>query len=136
MNILIVEDVPETKLMGYEELLYALKVKYKIVGSKEEAINYIEEKCLKNNVSNENCIDGIILDLGFPEFKNGRNYDEKMGLQVIEYLKKYEINIPVIINSTTKIKSNEVDYKYLYGQSQVAYNPQFLNSFFVYIYSM
>lgn len=134
MNILIVEDKPEVKLFYYEELLYSLKIEYNIVKSKEAAIKIIEKNCL--NDENEDYIDGIILDLGFPEFENGKNYDEKMGLKLIEYLKKSEINIPVMINSTTKLKKNEVNYQYLYGQSEYSYNPEFLENFLEYIYSI
>lgn len=132
MNILIVEDMPELKLRNYEALLYQLKIQYKVVGSREAAISYLENL----DDSQEFEIDGMILDLDFPGFENGKCYDQKMGLDIIEYLRKNGSNIPVMINSNIKLKQYEMEYSYMFGQCESAYDPNYWEKFFEYIYSL
>ena len=132
MNILIVEDMPELKLRNYEGLLYQLKINYKVVGSKEKVISYLENS---DDSQEFEKVDGIILDLDFPRFENGRGYYKKMGIELIDYLVKNNIYIPIMINSDINLEKHELNYPNIYGQCKSSYDPKYWENFFEYIYN-
>ena len=102
MNIFIVEDQPRFKVEPALEYLKLKKVKfdYKLFSSVCGALRY-----LRNNFSE---VDLAIIDLGLPWFEGEPIENKIEGLDVIYEImhKNFEenLNIPIIINSTTKIE--------------------------------
>lgn len=107
MNILIVDDTPKFKVDNAIEYLKSQNVNftYEITESCCSGLRYLR------NHSNE--IDLIIVDLGLPFYDNGSNYDELNGLRIISEIDRLDLNIPIIINSTTKIPNEEQYLKLL-----------------------
>jgi CheY-like chemotaxis protein len=58
--------------------------------------------------------DGIILDMGFPQWDDGSDYEKDKGLQVLEEMERRVICIPVIVHSgsffNTEKFENVIDY--------------------------
>lgn len=110
MKILIVEDDNFKGCMIYERLKEK-NIDYKWVVSVRTAFNYISE--------HQNDVSGIILDLGLTTFDDSNDYDDIRGLDLVEELTREEINIPILINSTTEIDLNAVmkNHKNVKGQS-------------------
>ena len=136
MNVLIVKNIYGSEFQKYEELLYQLRINYKIVRSKAAAISLLEKQISNDDIEEQNKIEGIILDLSIPEDDNGRNYDKKMGLEIISYLMKNNMKVPVIINSELVLKDYEKNYPYIYGQFGNKYEPSILEKFLEYIFSL
>ena len=105
MNILFVDDVPDFKVNDTINYLETNKIKfsYKICKSINSSLRYL--------VSNKNEIDLIVLDLGLPRFYDNHNfkyYYPYGGLEIIdEMFRKKLFNIPIIINSTTKLELSD-----------------------------
>lgn len=135
MNILIVKNISGSEFKKYEDLLYRLRTSYIIARSKEAALNLLKNQIV-DDMEDEKRIEGIILDPSIPEYDNGRNYDQKMGLGIISYLEENNMNIPVIINSELVLKDYEKEYPYIYGQFGKQYNPKILEQFLEYIFSL
>lgn len=101
LHILFVEDSPMFKIqhaikhLEEENIVFT----YEIIGSVNNACKYLLNPPTK--------IDLAIIDLGLPQFDNGSNYKELNGLSIIEEMLRKNINIPTIINSSTKIPNEE-----------------------------
>lgn len=100
-KILFIEDQPELKL--YELFnwinLKELYFDYEIVGSITEAKRYLFNKANK--------IDLVITDLGLPYFKGERVTNLLEGMDIVYNMKKFNTQVPVIINSTTIVPDFE-----------------------------
>lgn len=102
MNILIVDDYPETKVRQAIQYLEQKKVDftYTIVKSYNSAAKYIA-KHIKE-------VDLAIVDLGLPWFDGDIVKDNLEGIHVVSLIAyKSKGNVPVIINSTTAIPDEE-----------------------------
>lgn len=97
MKILFIDDNPLGKITPIIEYckLEQIEFQYEIVQSVNSAIKYI--------FSNLNEIDLIVSDLGLPRYDDGSDYGILNGLDIIDELIRKNINIPIIINSTTDI---------------------------------
>ena len=101
LNILVVDDLPGLKTnFAFDYLRYhdRLELNCEYVTDVNSANRYIKEKA--------NEISFIILDLGLPILKNG-DLAPLNGLMVLQFMKHYKINIPVIIVSTTEIPNED-----------------------------
>lgn len=102
MNILIVEDQPKLKVEPALDYLKSEKVKfdYTICSSVHSALRYIQDNLSK--------VDLAIIDLGLPFFDGEPVKGKIEGMDIVFEIsdKNYEdnLNIPIIINSTTKIE--------------------------------
>ena len=103
INIVIVDDNPEFKVFNAIEHLKRRNFvfRYEIFRSVNESLRFI--------LQNFESIDLIILDLGLPLLSDECSYDKLNGILVIQRMCYKEINIPIIINSDTKIP-NEFEY--------------------------
>ena len=101
MNILFVDDLPEFKVQKAIEYLKlkGVEFKYEIAKSVNSAGRYI--------VKNKDNVDLAVVDLGLPWFDDGDNFDKLNGLVVVTQILRCKMSIPVIINSTTEIPSEE-----------------------------
>ena len=58
--------------------------------------------------------DGIILDMGFPQFDDGTDYEKDKGLDILREMKRRAIYIPVVVHSGSFFKTDDfetvVDY--------------------------
>lgn len=110
MKILIVEDDNFKHSMVYC-LLRDKNIDQEWFLSVNSALNYISE--------HQNDVSGIILDLGLTTFVDSRDYDDLRGLDLVRELTRKEINIPILINSTTEIELEEImsNHKNVKGQS-------------------
>lgn len=86
----------------------------------KEGIEYIVfssiNPTLKFVVEPSNKIDGIILDMGLPVFDDGRNYKVYGGIEILEELKRKEINIPVLINSEQLIDIDSKEFPFVFKE--------------------
>ena len=101
LNILVVDDIPGLKTnFAFDYLRYhdRLELNCEYVTDVNSANRYIKENTDKINF--------IILDLGLPILKNG-DLAPRNGLMVLQFMKRYKINIPVIIVSTTEIPNED-----------------------------
>ena len=101
MHILFVEDEPSFKIDHVIEYLKLknIELSYVIHKSYHGACRYILEHLSE--------IDLAVVDLGLPLFDDGSHYDKLEGLNVVNFLMQKTLNIPVIINSTTKIPDEQ-----------------------------
>lgn len=99
-NILVVDDLAEFKVSSALNYLKNYGIKFKC--EYEETVN--EANCHIKNHSDS--IHLIILDLGLPLIQGG-DYTPLNGLYVLQFMKKYNIKIPVIINSSTAIPNEQ-----------------------------
>lgn len=101
MQILFVDDQPAFKV--YKAIHYLqnenFNFDYKIVNSVNSALEYIDTYL--------NDIDLAVVDLGLPMYDNGLKFDNLNGLKVVDKILKRNLNIPIIINSTTPIPNKE-----------------------------
>lgn len=98
MHILFVDDSPAIKVQNAIDFLKRnteLDFTYEIIGNVEDSFSYIEEH--KEEISL------MVVDLGIPVNSKGEDYDSLNGMNVISYGITYAKNIPIIINSTTKM---------------------------------
>lgn len=104
MNILIVDDQPDLKVQHALDYLNSKKIKfdYELFSCVNSALRYFNEH------SSE--IDLAIVDLGLPMFEGGRVRSPVEGVIVIQEILDQscmeDLNIPIIINSTTKIEGS------------------------------
>lgn len=99
-NILVVDDLAEFKVSSALNHLKNCGLKFKCEYA--ETVNKANWH-IKNLF---NTIDLIILDLGLPLIQGG-DYDPLNGLYVLQFIKRYKIKIPVIINSSTSIPDEQ-----------------------------
>ncbi len=111
MNILCIDDKPEYKYAIVSRILDFNKVNYNFVKSYNSAIKYINE--------NFESIDGIFLDLCFPEDDEGREIDIYMGLKVLEFMKKRKIDIPILLYSSTEIDEINLEGTSCFGKMEI-----------------
>ena len=97
MNILFVEDYPETKLREAMSVISSMKdeVSYEICKSCISAQIYIDEHLDE--------IDLAVIDLCIPIQDDDIGYNEHEGLIPIEQILFLKPSIPIIINSTTAL---------------------------------
>ena len=110
MKILIVED-DDVKMSMIYWILLDKNIDREWFFSVNSALDYISE--------HQNDVSGIILDLGLTTFVDSRDYDDLRGLDLVRELTRKEINIPILINSTTEIELEEImsNHKNVKGQS-------------------
>ena len=103
MNIIFVDDQPQFKIQEAINYLKEKKAKfnYEIFKSSNLALRHI--------IKNLSEIDLIVLDLGLPKFDDGSYYEKYEGLFILNRIMDNTKDIPIIINSTTVIRSS--DYK-------------------------
>lgn len=104
MHILFIDDMPDIKVKSAIYYLEAKKIKfsYTICKSINSALRYFAKHFSE--------IDLIVVDFGLPQFDGDKRYiDQYGGLDVIDeiVLHKEVIDIPIIINSTTKVEPND-----------------------------
>ena len=101
MNICIIEDQPKFKVQEAINYLKEKKIKfnYIIFKNSSSALQY-----LMTNLSNINL---IILDLGLPKLDNGIYYNKYEGLFILNKILSKTKKIPIIINSTTAIHTED-----------------------------
>lgn len=107
MNILIVDDCPETKVRYAIKYLESqnMEFTYTICTSQNSAMEYI--------INNMNNIDVAIIDLGLPILDDSTDgFGVLIGLSVIELIVKLKANIQVIINSTTPVPISWLKHYY------------------------
>lgn len=98
MNILFVDDTPESKIQEAIDYLISKQVKfsYSIYLSSNRALRFIS--------THLNEVDLAVIDLGLPLFDGSHNYQEIGGLEIIENILIETLDIPIIINSSTTIE--------------------------------
>lgn len=96
-KILIVEDQPALKIELFITLLEKQNIpfEYELVGSITSAKRYLAR--------NANCVDLIITDLGLPIFDGEYVNNLLEGVNLINDLEDFDVEVPVVINSTTQI---------------------------------
>ena len=109
MTILFVDDLPDIKVRPAIDYLNAQNIKFDYVICKSiySAIRYIKE--------HTSDIDLAVIDFGLPVDDNSFRFRQYGGLDIIDYiLDTLELDIPIIINSTSHIKmlnnGDEEDY--------------------------
>ena len=107
-KILIVED-SIFKREQITDFLDEKGIEYDFVEYLNPALIYI--------FGSQNDISGIILDLGLQYFKDSspESYNLLRGMDVVRELKRKKMDIPVLINSSTKVPRIEY-YPSIYGQ--------------------
>lgn len=82
-------------------------------------------------IQNKDELSGIILDLGLTTLDDSIDYADKRGLDLVVELKRKNINIPILINSTTAIDLNVVMevYPFVKGQMKFPNDYSTLESF-------
>lgn len=120
MQILIIEDL----LSKREQIAVFLEeknIKYEVIEYVGPAFEYI--------LGNKEEISGIILDLGLAMSKDlPETYNLYRGLDVIYELDRLNIQIPILINSSTFVGMLD-DYPFVYGQRTKSNNYQMLEDF-------
>lgn len=104
MNIMFVDDNPGKKvnpLINYLEE-HCTEFTSIVIGSTNSAIRYISEHGGE--------VDLAVVDLGLPMFDDGTEYNILRGLDIIESMYKEYTKIPIIINSTTDIPEETLEY--------------------------
>lgn len=98
MNILFVDDTPESKIQEAINYLTSKQVKFShsICLSSNSALRFIS--------THLNQIDLAVIDLGLPLFDGSHNYQKIGGLEIIENILLETLDIPIIINSSTTIE--------------------------------
>lgn len=104
MHILFIDDMPDFKVKSAIYYLESKKIKfsYTICKSINSALRYFSKHISE--------IDLIVVDFGLPQFDGDKSFiDQYGGLDIIDeiVLHKEVLNIPIIINSTTKIEPND-----------------------------
>ena len=94
MKILIVED-SVSKRKQLETFLKSKGIEFDVIEYIIPAIRYIT-----SNVEN---INGIILDLSLKSMETWDDYDSRKGIFIAHELKRRNIDIPILINSSTII---------------------------------
>lgn len=96
-KILFVEDQPMYKLNALLQYFKMKKVdvEYEILGSVTEALRYLSNK--------NNKVDLVVTDLGLPIFKGEMVNNLLNGMDIVNYMYKFNTVAPVIINSTTVV---------------------------------
>ena len=120
MKIFILEDA----IFKREQITDFLKIKkigYELSGYARPALRYI--------MKNKNEISGIILDLGLQNSKDSpESYDLLKGLDIIRELYRKKLHIPVLVNSSTQVKSLN-QYPFVYGQRKEIDDYQILEDY-------
>ena len=120
MQILIIEDL----LSKREQIAIFLEeknIKYEVIEYVGPAFEYI--------LGNKEEISGIILDLGLAMSKDlPETYNLYRGLDVIYELDRLNIEIPILINSSTFVGMLD-DCPFVYGQRTKSNNYQMLEDF-------
>lgn len=107
MNILFVDDYPETKVRQAIEYLEHMQLDfiYTIAKSYHSAVVYLSNNFDKTDLA--------VIDLGLPVHDNGDGYSKLEGLNLVSLICWKNRKIPIIINSTTEIP-NEKEYLEMY----------------------
>ena len=120
MKILVLEDA----IFKREQITDFLKEKnipYQVIEYLNPALKYVFES--KEEIS------GIILDLGLQLFKDApETYSLYRGLDLVYELARTNLEIPVLINSSTDV-GMLTDYPFVYGQRTKVNNYQILEDF-------
>lgn len=98
-KILIVED-EHFKRENIEQFLRKKQISYETIEYVNPALRYI--------FFNHDNISGIILDLGLRTFKGSNDYSHTRGLNIVYEITRKRLNIPILINSSTRINLSEV----------------------------
>ena len=107
MKILVVED-NELKRERLVQLLKTRNIEMHFCKSVGPALRYV--------IQNQDNISGIILDLGLTTFDDSRDYDQVKGLDIADTLEVEGIDIPILINSSTKLSDElKEGYENVFG---------------------
>ncbi len=98
--IVVVDDDAE-KINSLLSSLHKKKIEYYQLSALNPAMKFIEKESSR--------IDGIILDMGLPRFEKG-TIDPYAGIELLEELKRLNINIPTLINSSTPIDKEKYPF--------------------------
>ena len=119
MKVLIVEDL-ESKRKQLTDFLTKEAIEFEICEYVRDALRYIYFN--KENIS------GIILDLGLQWAIDDDDYAEDSGLDIVYELDRINLNIPILINSTTIVDVLD-KYSFIYGQRTVMESYEILEKF-------
>lgn len=120
MKILVLEDAI-FKREQITDFLEENNISYQVIEYLNPALKYVFET--KEELS------GIILDLGLQLFKDApETYSLYRGLDLIYELARMNLEIPVLINSSTDV-GLLTDYPFVYGQRTEVNNYQILEDF-------
>jgi len=122
MKVLIVEDDPR-KQECIADFLKSRNIDMHLEKAVNPGVRYACEH--KDEIS------GIILDLGLTTEDYSTDYEWENGIELIVELAKKNINIPILINSSTMVKLASIMAKYssVKGQMYVEDDYQTLESF-------
>ena len=102
MKILIAEDTPEFKIYGALEELKKknIEFQYDIFPCATKTLRAVKERLAEYDLA--------IIDLGLPMFDNEPVKSDIEGFNIVKEIirrcRKDDLHIPIIINSTTKLK--------------------------------
>jgi len=106
MRILIVED-DLCKRDQLVDFLEKKKIEFEICEYVNTALRYIR--------ANKAIVAGIILDLGLETMPGAHDITPYSGLNVVGEIKRLELDIPVLINSTTELEMVSAEYPCVFG---------------------
>lgn len=87
---------------------------------------------LKYIIENKNEISGIILDLGFCTYEDSNDWNQYKGLDLAEKLLKKNINIPILINSSTEVLTRKIPPS-VFGQMFTTNDTETLEKFITFL---
>ena len=119
-KILIVEDMPY-KRDPLIQFLNKENIRFEVCEYLNDALRYIYR--------NSKDISGIILDLGLERDKKDTEYDQYMGVELIEETQRIESKIPILINSTTEFELDSSEYPDVFGHRTDLYDYKPLENF-------
>ena len=123
MTIFIVED-QELKRKELTDFLTSNEIKFETCEYVYPALRYI--------LANREDISGIILDLGLQSAPDVHDLNPYKGLDVVNELDRKNINIPILINSSTEVDMLGV-YSSVYGQKYETNDFEILEEFITFL---
>ena len=119
MKVLIVEDL-KFKRNQLIDFLNKKNIEFEVCEYVNDALRYIYFN--KENIS------GIILDLGLQTSADSNDHALDRGLDIVYELDRINLNIPILINSTTIVDVLD-KYSFIYGQRTVMESYEILEKF-------
>lgn len=123
MKVLIVED-SESKRKQLTDFLTRESIEFETCEYVNDALRYIYYN--KENIS------GIILDLGLQWAMDDNDYALDRGLDIVYELDRINLNIPILINSTTFVGMLD-EYPFVYGQRTKMESYEMLEKFITFL---
>lgn len=119
MKVLIVEDL-KFKRNQLIDFLKKKNIEFEVCEYVNDALRYI--------YINKEDISGIILDLGLQTSADNNDHALDRGLDIVYELDRINLNIPILINSTTFVGMLE-EYPFIYGQRTKMESYEMLEKF-------